>query len=505
MKRKLLSWVAILLVPALAWAQERPEQKGDEKLWEYLNRVAPLEKEAPVSTEQRVAPASLGFSEEARGATAEAGKKVLTSTAITEQAVSPMGTAVASSFADRVSNTLQNFVPLFQGAISGIDTSDDKRTVTLRLNPIRRPTFGELGLSASATEPKPYEALLDLLPDDIRPGQEEVIQKGLDDFTDLSFAATYNYVRKLEKDHLTSGRRWFFGRNPRLYEEVFAQFVGDAFTRVSNAALDPFFDKFEGTENFENFTRQELETRLGAADYQKLVGIMVERRELQAMLNGVATERATLFGQLVANQPQASLSATYHDRDPLVGRNETSVNLSIEMPAAPNINELLRSWRSKGGDWQAALDDLEKRTKEIEAGTKWSIVASWKEADRYRGSYQPTTEGASLVSLDNPRSHELSIKGQYTRNATWQRLNIEGIETFPMLHVAAEVIDVSDDSDRQNRRVLTVTYDVPVRKGVSFPVSLVYANKPEFLSDTDHQFSAHFGMSLNSLFGDQGN
>jgi hypothetical protein len=44
-----------------------------------------------------------------------------------------------------------------------------------------------------------------------------------------------------------------------------------------------------------------------------------------------------------------------------------------------------------------------------------------------------------------------------------------------------------------------------VRKGVSFPVSLVYANRSEFLGQPDRQFGAHVGLSLNSLFGDQGN
>ncbi|HYG64260.1 MAG TPA: hypothetical protein VEL74_16910 [Thermoanaerobaculia bacterium] len=482
-------WMVVLLTPVLAWAspQDRPEQREDETLRDYLNRVAPIEQVTP--------------EDQADVATD------LVSSAVTEQAVSPMGTATASSFGDRVSNTLQNFLPLFQGAINGLDTSDDERTVTLRLNPIRGARFGELGLSASATEPSASEALLEELPSDIRPGQKEAIQKTLEDFTDLTYTATYNYARRLEKTRLGEDRRWYFGRNPRLYEEVFARFVGDTLTSFaprSNAARRPFEDRL-GPVAIQSLTRRELETRLGISDSERLVEILIDERRTLAALNVAAGERAELFADLVANQPQASLSAAYHDRDPLVGRNETSANLSIEMPAAPNINELLRSWRATG-DWQKALDDLAKRTKEIEAGTKWSIVASWKEAEPYRVSYLPTTEGAADVTLDRPRSNEISIKAQYTRNATWQRLMVEGLETFPALHLAAELIDVSDDPDREDRRIVgTLTYDVPVRKGVSFPISLVYANKPEFLGDADHQFSAHFGLSLNSLFGDQAN
>ena len=207
MRRSVTIWAVALFLPVLAWASpaDRSQLPG-ESLRDYLNQVAPLEKAAT---------------------------DAIVSRAISEQAVSPAGTATASSFADRVGNTLQNFLPLFQGAVDAVSTSDDKKSVTVRFNPVRAATFGELGLTASATEPEPSEALLKLLPDDIRTGQKEAIQKTLDDFTDLSYAATYNYVRKLEPEHLASpgARRWFFGRNPRLYEEVFASLVGDTLKR----------------------------------------------------------------------------------------------------------------------------------------------------------------------------------------------------------------------------------------------------------------------------------
>ena len=51
--------------------------------------------------------------------------------------------------------------------------------------------------------------------------------------------------------------------------------------------------------------------------------------------------------------------------------------------------------------------------------------------------------------------------------------------------------------------MLKLRCDVPTRKGMSVPVSLVYANRSEFLGEPDHQFGAHFGINLNSLFGDQ--
>jgi hypothetical protein len=483
MKRSVAVWAAVLLLPVLAWASpaDRP-QNPDEKLKDYLDQVAPLEKAAT---------------------------KAIVKQAISEQAVSPAGTATASGFADRVGNTLQNFLPLLQGTVDAVSTSDDKKAVTVRFNPVRGAAFGELGLTASATEPEPSEALLKLLPDDTRAGQREVIQKSLDDFTDLTYAATYNYVRKLEPEHLTdpSPRRWFFGRNPRLYEEVFASLVGDtlrAFPPQDNAALDPFLDKLEEGVDIEGLTRTELEKALGDADYQRLVAIMVVRRQsLAGNLAAQAKKRGELFGQLAANQPQATLSVIYRDRDPLVGQNETSYDLSIEMPAEPNINELLRSWRRKGRDWQKALDDLAARKEEIEAGTKWSIAASYKEAKPYTVSYQPTTAGAPAIGLDRPGSHALSIKAQYTRNATWQKMTLEGLETYPTLHISAEIIDVSGDPERNDRRVVTVTYDMPMRKGMSFPISLVYANRSEFLGDPDNQLSAHFALNLNSLFGDQ--
>jgi hypothetical protein len=67
---------------------------------------------------------------------------------------------------------------------------------------------------------------------------------------------------------------------------------------------------------------------------------------------------------------------------------------------------------------------------------------------------------------------------------------------LPRVDLSLEVFEVSGDPMRQDRRVAKLSYDLPLAKGVTLPVTLVYANKAEFLGDPDEQLSAHVGLSF---------
>lgn len=482
MRTKYLCAILLSLLASAAWAQaaDIPLPNDDETLEVFLQRV--LEKS--VSDE-----------------------------VLEEQKKSPAGTANVSNFASRVNDSLQNFLPFLQGAIDAVTTADDGKSLTVRFNPVRAATYGELGLSATATEPQPSEALLKLLPDDSRPGQKEVILKQLDDFADLTVVASYNYVRKLETGHLTGDRRRLFGRSygrsPRLYGEVFSSFVHEVFQPVGDgpnqlslddvAELGRFQERFEEGQALEDRKALALRSVLGD-DFPRFVELMLKQRSVWLGSAGTIAERAKLFSKLVANQPQITLTAAYRERDPLVGPDEEwTINLTAEMPSQPNINELIRSFR-RTNDWQGALDDLKKREDELKAGTQWTVNANYKARGHHRVTYQPTTAGAAAINIDQNGSYETCGKLQYSRRATWQPRAADGNVVYPMLHLSGEYINVSNDPNRRDRWLWTLTYDVPFGNGTSVPISVVYSNHGEFKTEPDQRLSAHFGINLNALF-----
>ena len=65
--------------------------------------------------------------------------------------------------------------------------------------------------------------------------------------------------------------------------------------------------------------------------------------------------------------------------------------------------------------------------------------------------------------------------------------------------LSVEWIDVQDDPLRQNRLVASLSYTLPIKTagGAGVPLTLVYADRSEFLGDPDHQLSAHVGISFD--------
>ena len=48
---------------------------------------------------------------------------------------------------------------------------------------------------------------------------------------------------------------------------------------------------------------------------------------------------------------------------------------------------------------------------------------------------------------------------------------------------------------RHNQLIGKVSYTLPLAGGTTLPVSLVWANRPEFVGEQKHLFSAHVGIS----------
>jgi hypothetical protein len=134
----------------------------------------------------------------------------------TEIAAKPTTTAAATDFAGRVNQTVADFLPFFQAGVDSITTSDDRRSVTLKLNPLDG-LFGAVSLAATATQPEVFASLLEQIPEASREDQKKVIDDQLGDFEDVTASLTYGYQRQARG---WDGTGFLFGRNYDIYRNL---------------------------------------------------------------------------------------------------------------------------------------------------------------------------------------------------------------------------------------------------------------------------------------------
>jgi hypothetical protein len=231
-------------------------------------------------------------------------------------------------------------------------------------------------------------------------------------------------------------------------------------------------------------------------------------RHRKSMLEG----RLNDFASLVDNQPQLYGSAGGTVVDRLVGPDELSVEITYELPLAPNVN---RFWKSRRGRLSEA--DLKAiRTDENAAANLLKEYRNYlvthedelETPDRFFFSLQYIDRDRLDVTLpdDDGSRHEFPGSESLIVEVGWGR----PIELKPdgTVRTRADLVgsweDVSDDPTRHDRGVLalTVTRDFG---DFSVPLGIVYSNKPEFIAaqDLDEQISAHVGIkySVDGLGG----
>ncbi len=125
------------------------------------------------------------------------------------------------------------------------------------------------------------------------------------------------------------------------------------------------------------------------------------------------------------------------------------------------------------------------------------LTANYKEREEFRLSDLRLDEAvAEFTPISKGDSDELQAKLQWGR-----RLNTSVGVKNTRFDVSFEGIRTRGDVARtENRWVGTATLTVPFGDQMSIPVSLNYANKPEFLGDQQERLGMHFGLSWRLPF-----
>lgn len=424
--------------------------------------------------------------------------------------------AATSGFASTLRDSIEDFLPFFSFAVDSLTSADDDRSLTLRFNPIRNTPLGALALTATATEPEPSEPFLGQVSESQQAKLKELASKELGDLSDLTLAAKWGFETEADLQS-----RWILGRSTEQYKPLLERrllftVALDELTQPESQAISLKIKDCEQLlvpDDPQNLKIGELRTKLGA-DFDSCMDAW-RAEESEVIETDAKFDKLALLPFLIDNQPQLVLSAAWHERDLIVGRDGLEVKLTFEK-GVENFNSLLGEYhRALSADstpsqrdsalvdafWQA-VDGLDEEKVKQENKFTFSLTYSTHKRDRLNRSFGEGDE-AIAVTFDLEEATEWCGKLEWQRNATRQPIRIGDHVVHPRFHLSWEYIDVSDDPLRQDRMAAIATYEIPIPEGTklpwpagtSIPVSLTYANHSEFLGEPDEQLSAHFGIS----------
>lgn len=413
-------------------------------------------------------------------------------------ALQPGGAATSPTFADRVSESLTNFLPLFSGVIDGVTTGDEGKSLVVRFNlPGRLLPFLETGLSVILREP---ELAGDVTSEATDGETQEALKQTLGDLDDPTYQLSLGVVRGPGGE---GSRTWMVGRNPELYQRIYTRLAQDEIDSQAVRKETPITDELVAAlgarEDFraaQDLTVREILELLPGRTIADIPMLLAEQKSVIDHLALLSTRLAGRFqalNKLVERQPQAVLTASWRKPEKLIGPEELSLGLVLEASQGPNLNMAYSTLKASGTSLTAAVDATADRTSD-ETWT-FSFRGSWTEK-RADGFQQEIPDSDSVLDIQRDKSETIQISFAGSRTITSHPVRIEGKDFFPKLLLSLERLDV-DDPSQNNRTIARLTYDVPVAKGVNLPLSVVWANHGEFLPETDEQLSAHVGFSYS--------
>lgn len=388
-----------------------------------------------------------------------------------------------------LATTTRNFLPLLSlaGLVTDSDGNSTDNLLTLDLNfliPTLGPDKNAQLKAVLNTEPELFTPLREAV--EAVPGGSDLatsLESQLDAADDYTVAFTYSHINRK------------FGRSFKQYQDRFSKVFEAAITRATDEvstrsalALQDFLVERVGNADL----GKPLKDTPGLQE--KVEQAAGDEAALERRLKQIATENhLPQFAELVNSQPQLTVSAQFRERDDLVGAREQSLKVAYEFGFA-----------SVGGFEEAAGRSCDTPTNVADAATCLKSYKAYvdgheqhlRNADRIVaelsyvdiGDYSFEQDGISVARKGSTRL-DVSLGGGRTLRAL-------GEDRETRLDLVAKYEDYSDDPDRRDRLVATLTLTTKAN-GFSIPISLVYANHGEFLPQVDEELTAHIGVKFS--------
>ena len=416
-------------------------------------------------------------------------------------------TTTPDAFAGRIHSSYQDFLNLFSFAVNKVEESDDGQALLIRFNPLRRGA-NLLGATLAVSKPSLFSGVTDAIPAAERPAASAELDKKLEDTDDLTWSLSYSL--QTTKCDLS---RTCWGRTPRTYRQalsgLIAELAGEIelpdqsnplFIEISNCAPPGFASGSVFQLKLQEAKAQcgdIMETLQQAASLNAAQTLEGQKAFVAAGLGNLAT--------LIDNQPQISLTGSYRDLGPLSGPDETAATIEIQK-GRNNLNTLY-------GDCDGSLNCVSKKLKSFNgddalATDKFVFTASYKKQDKFSlASLGLPADVATFPGVRLDSNTEIKVRLQWGRQL---RANLNGLSNLlgPAVTTAATsptkarwdlaVNGIRNSKGQlltENRWVASWSLTVPLNAQMSLPLTVMYANKPEFLDQPRKQYGAHLGIT----------
>jgi hypothetical protein len=405
-------------------------------------------------------------------------------------------------FATRIHNSYQDFLNLFSFAINKVDESSDGQALTVRFNPIREGSQ-VLGFTLTAAKPVVSEVVKNALPETGRSDFVTKLEGQLNDTDDLTAAGSYA-LQTANCDMSRPSTSRCYGRAPSSYIDFFSRGVTPLFA----AAPDETEKKRQQLKQFIGHAFSETVVQNAIKNNIDILGLKVNEATNQVDLLmrlrqfGEAEAQQTIANRaffskqnldvistLIDNQPQFTVTGSYRTPGKFGGPKQTALTGELQF-GSENVNTLRAECHLMS---DACIQDVvKKRLTNGVSSSKWVVAASYTRNDNYKLSDLGLKGGnpSPFSAIDQRSSSEIIVKGQ-----GGQQLTAGGPKAI-RADFAVEGHRVEKDRVRNtNRWVAKATLTLPAGDNISIPVTVTWANKPEFLGDQRQTFGAHLGLS----------
>lgn len=213
---------------------------------------------------------------------------------------------------------------------------------------------------------------------------------------------------------------------------------------------------------------------------------------------------ASAYALATANEAKFNFDASYHSRRDTIGPNEWSLKASYEVGTGSTVESTLKKRRSicvneyqtmnvtptcvgdiHGAVIQVAQDPAVKKQTRFSASLAFHQLASLDVID---ARYSLNEHSKSSRSLVWKVASGRDIYGPEPEGESKLRGRLEASVAYDDVQGDTKVMD------RRDRLVGTVTYTQIITDKLQIPISLVYANHADYLTNVDRKLNAHFGL-----------
>ncbi len=409
-------------------------------------------------------------------------------------------TAPAGSGGD-VHASRQNFLDALGVAINAIEQANDKQSITLRFNPIPKPPL-QLGLTLVARKGAIYKPVSDAIASNQRAATTALLQNEVDDFDDVAIAASIAPTSSkctIEMMQRSFGPFGCWGRiAPTAGDEEktrfrdglsnlllpeFRAFVEKLGTEVeeANTELGKFLPPPPPVSSIDNTRISQLPEgqRQAARAAAEAAGRAIANAA-DVSINDFVTPEA--IAGLIDQQPLFTVDASYRRFGELGGPAKAAVTTELQF-GLENLNTIAKK-RRRG-------EDVSKQLKGDFRRDVFVFRATYNRQDDFELTTLPGLSDVNFAGVDEPSASDWTVEAQWGR-----QLRHEMNDRNSRFDIAWSGERSNKDSRRtKNRWVGKATLTLPVGTNFSIPVSLTWANKPEFVGDGQKKFGANFSLA----------